>query len=475
MEINLPDKNSFFKSKMFVSALIFVVMFAIIFAAAFFKYYFYIKLRETTLYLIIALCYAAVLSSLYIYFIHSRKGLVLRLKDVAAICACMTLSFIFSIYISIISIFLMPLALSAFLTAPIARRRDTFICNMITGLLVTVTVVVENSYAYTPESDAMLIMMGISLFAGAVVAYAVSSNAKRVNYILKGFLIGIVCGGLLLLIDFMYLNPKQLHLDAGYIAIAAAFQVIVGLLFQPLLEFAFNLTTSSRLVELTDHSSPLISRLLAEAPGTFNHCLAVANFAEVCAAAIGESPYLARACAYYHDIGKLTNKAYFAENQSDHNPHDDILPEVSAEIIRGHTTEGLRLCEKHRIPYEISHVTIQHHGTLLIPAIYEKAKKLTDSEVDPYEYSYHGVTPRTKVAAIIMICDSGEAAIRAMDKPDGERVNNLLKDLISARIAAGQFDQCDISLKELNTIRETMVAAYGGLYHKRLKYPGGTK
>ena len=150
-----------------------------------------------------------------------------------------------------------------------------------------------------------------------------------------------------------------------------------------------------------------------------------------------------------------------------------MLPEVSAEIIRGHTIEGLKLCRKYRIPEEISHVTVQHHGTLLIPVFYEKAKKLTDGEVDPYEYSYHGVTPVTKIAAIIMICDSGEAAIRAMDKPNGEKVDKLIKSLIDSRIAAGQFDNCDISLRDLNTVRRTIVNSFGGMYHERLKYPDG--
>ncbi len=195
----------------------------------------------------------------------------------------------------------------------------------------------------------------------------------------------------------------------------------------------------------------------------------------MCANAIGEDPYFARAAAYYHDVGKLSNPFYFSENQAGYNPHDDILPEVSAEIIRKHTTEGYKLCREYGLPEEIAAVTVQHHGTLPMVVFYERAKRLTDGEVDIDDYSYHGTCPTSRIAAIIMICDSSEAAIRAMDRPDGERVDRLLRGIISDRISRGQFDNCSISLKELDIIRRTIISAYGGLFHTRIKYPGGEK
>ena len=262
--------------------------------------------------------------------------------------------------------------------------------------------------------------------------------------------------------------------EIGFLAGGTFGQVIVAVALQPVFESMFNLVTNTRLVEFTDHNAPLIKRLKEEAPGTFIHSLAVANFAEVCASAIGENPYLARACAYYHDVGKLVNPLHFKENQPDDNPHDGLLPEVSAEIIRGHTTEGKRLCDEYRIPHEISDITVQHHGTLPIYVFLNKAKQLTDGEVDIEEYSYHGHTPVTKIAAIIMLCDSSEAAIRAMDNPDAERVDKLLRKLISDRINARQFDDCDITLRDLDIIRMTIISAYGGQFHKRLKYPDGS-
>jgi putative nucleotidyltransferase with HDIG domain len=239
-----------------------------------------------------------------------------------------------------------------------------------------------------------------------------------------------------------------------------------------LFEKTFNLLTNARLIDLTDHNFPLIKRLITETPGTFNHALNVANFAEVCATAIGDNPYLARAAAYYHDIGKLANPQFFKENQSGDNPHDSLLPEVSAEIIRSHTVEGLALCKKYRIPKEIALVTLEHHGTMAITMFLDKAKKLTDGEVDIRQYSYSGVTPTTKIAAIIMICDIAEAALRA-GQQDLDKVEEMVSSMIWQRVKNGQFDNCDITIKELTIIKDTIMSAHSGVYHKRLKYPDG--
>lgn len=418
--------------------------------------------------------FAFLMLALLIYVFNSRKRLVYKSKTLAAICCSVTVSYLICTYVSILDIYIMPVALTAFLIAPLTERRDAFVSNLIMNVMLAFSLMLEN-YFYSKELTFSILTMFITgIITGTLVSYSVSNDTKRLTYIWRGLLIGLLGAAMIavsgaifpeIYIKFTYKLP--------YVFIALVGQVVLGLMLQPIFESVFNLITNSRLVELTDHNSPLIKRLISEAPGTFNHSLAVANFAEICAGAIGENPYLARACAYYHDVGKMINPLYFKENQADYNPHDEVLPEVSADIIRNHTTEGLKLCNEYRIPEEVSHVTIQHHGTLPIAVFYNKAKSLTDREVDVDEYSYHGVTPISKVAAIIMLCDSGEAAIRAMDKPNGENVDKLLKGLINARIAAGQFDNCDISLRDLDIIRQTIINAYGGLFHKRMQYPDG--
>ncbi|MDE7107246.1 MAG: HDIG domain-containing protein, partial [Clostridiales bacterium] len=279
----------------------------------------------------------------------------------------------------------------------------------------------------------------------------------------------------IIIVYFVLLSTYRLNMtpfvnNIMYIGLSVAGEFLLTAVIVPLVEWIFNLTSDFKLMELINHKAPLIRRLSTEAPGTFNHCLAVANFAEICADAIGEDPYLARACAYYHDVGKLGNVEYFTENQAGYNPHDEILPEVSAEIIRKHTVDGYELCKKHHIPEEVAHITIEHHGTLPIMYFYNKAKSLTDGEVDMDEYRYYGEIPTGKMGAIIMICDSAEAAIRAMDNPTGDKVDKLLKGMIDDRLKQGQFDNCAITMKDLTAIRLAIVGAYGGLFHKRIKY-----
>ena len=205
-------------------------------------------------------------------------------------------------------------------------------------------------------------------------------------------------------------------------------------------------------------------------------CLSVASLVEVCAMAIGEDALLAKACAYYHDMGKLTSPMYFIENQAGGaNPHDNLLPEVSADILRRHTTYGYELCRENKIPEEISLVTIEHHGTLPMAVFYNKAMQLTDSDVDIEDYSYHGRKPTTKIAAILMICDAAEAAIRSMGKPPAEQVDKVLTSIISDRINRHQFDDCSITMQDLNTIKATIKSAYGGIIHSRVQYPEGNR
>ena len=439
------------------------------------KNFLVLKLGGTMAYPGAVICIAVLMLALAVYFYNSRKYLLKHFNDLMAVTGVMVVSVILNSYLSLISVYFMPVALTAFVVAPLTGRRDAFILNVMSNVVTASVLLIEAVKLPTDSvSEAvvpLIAMLIAGIGSGAAVSYLVAGDTRRLLYIGKGLVTGIVSS--CLVTALAALRGDDASWVMTYTVICAIAQVLAAQLLQPVFEGIFNLITNSRLLELTDRSAPLMKRLSDEAPGTFNHAMAVANFAEQCAAAIGENPYMARACAYYHDVGKLVNPEYFKENQSDYNPHDEILPEVSAEIIREHTDEGYKLCMKYRIPKEIADVTVQHHGTLLIPMFYEKAKRLTDSTVDPEDYSYKGVTPRSKIAAIIMICDSGEAAIRAMDKPDGARVDALIKSLIDSRIDAGQFDYCDISLKDLTTIRQTIVAAYGGVFHQRIKYPNG--
>ncbi len=406
---------------------------------------------------------------LYLYFalqFNKRK-----LKEQLATICVIAFTYTVALYSSLISIYLMPIFLCALILAQLGQKNQALLANFLTIIFITYAHMIISLIMGTSLLP-ILVMMVSGLLCGGLAALSLSGDASRLMFMLKSFLICVSTVGIMSVLSLILAGKEYLE-ELLYMCICAFAHFALGMILPPIVERVFNLITNVRLMELTNHTSPLIKRLLNEAPGTFNHSLAVASFAEMCAANIGENPYLARACAYYHDVGKLTNPQYFKENQSDYNPHDDILPEVSAAILRSHTEEGLKLCKQYHIPEEISHVTIQHHGTMLIPVFYYKAQKLTDGTVDPTDYCYHGEIPTTKLAALVMICDSSEAAIRAMDQPDGDKVDRLLKNLINDRLARGQFDNCEITMRELNSIRETIISAYGGLFHKRLKYPEG--
>ncbi len=394
-----------------------------------------------------------------------------KIKEQFATICVITLSYTLCIYGSLISVYVMPTYLCALILAQLGQKNRALTANFMTIIFVLYALMIQ-SLIMGVSVLPIIVTMVTGLLCGGLSALALSSDASRLVFMLKSLLICISSVGIMSEISLILMQSDFLS-EMMYMGISAGAHFFLSLTISPIIERMFNLITNVRLMELTNHSAPLISRLLKEAPGTFNHSLAVASFAQMCASNIGENPYLARACAYYHDVGKLANPLYFKENQADYNPHDDILPEVSADILRSHTEEGLKLCKAYHIPEEISHVTIQHHGTMLIPVFYNKAQKLTDGTVEASDYCYHGEIPTSKLAAIVMICDSSEAAIRAMDKPDGDKVDKLLRKLIGDRLERGQFDNCKITMRELNIIRETIISAYGGLFHKRLKYPEG--
>ncbi len=208
-----------------------------------------------------------------------------------------------------------------------------------------------------------------------------------------------------------------------------------------------------------------------KAPGTYSHSVVVSQLVEACAKAIGEDSELARAAAYYHDVGKLKGPEMFAENQTDYNFHDDITPELSVDIIRSHARNGAQLIRKSRLPEFFADVAVQHHGTMPIKYFYYKALKMSDGELNIDNYSYTGPTPSSKIAAIIMIADASEAATRTLPERTPEKVEEFVRMLIEERLDMGQFDNCNITMRELTVIRGTIVNQLSGVYHSRVVYP----
>jgi putative nucleotidyltransferase with HDIG domain len=259
-------------------------------------------------------------------------------------------------------------------------------------------------------------------------------------------------------------------LAAGGMSIMSVFIVAVVL---PLFEFGFKITTDVRLLELGDLNQRLLKRLLVEAPGTHHHSVLTANLAEMAAEAVGANPMLARVAAYYHDIGKLKSPKYFAENESyDIHRHEHLTPQMSSLIIAAHTKNGAEIAEENRLPDEIVDVIREHHGATLISFFYQEALKLDDHDVlEESNFRYPGPKPHSKVSAIIMLADAVESASRSLEEITHTNIRNLVERVVRNRLDDGQLDECDLTLKEISIVSESLIKGLTSILHARPTYP----
>jgi putative nucleotidyltransferase with HDIG domain len=277
---------------------------------------------------------------------------------------------------------------------------------------------------------------------------------------------------------FMGFDPARFVIEnalyAGLAGLAAGF-IVLGVL--PFIEKAFRITTSMTLLELADPSQPLLRRLQIEAAGTYNHSLQVAVLAEAAAEAIGANSLLCRVGGYYHDVGKIHKAEYFAENQAGgENRHLNLTPSVSLLIIIGHVKDGAELAREYNLPTSLLPFIQQHHGTTLVEFFYHQARKREQEQPDApavseMQYRYPGPKPRSKEVAIVMLADAAESACRAMPEPTANRVEGLIHDLTMRRLLDGQFDECDLTMREIEIIERSIMKSLMAIYHGRIQYP----
>ncbi len=373
-----------------------------------------------------------------------------------------------------VNIFLRPLALPALLVLFLKNRRGAVFVDVIFCIFMMLIDTLPGSTAAINGADATMsafTMFMIGASSCVLSLYLMYKQYSRLKMLATGVLISIPAV-IFVLVGFLSGDFTNAVVDICSALGSGVASVALFIVLLPLFESMFKKITSFKLAELTDHKAKLIRKMIVEAPGTFNHAIVVSNIAEACATAIGEDAILARTCAYYHDIGKLRRPQYFGENQPDGiNPHDDLTPELSTNIIKSHAQDGYQLLIKHRLPIEIANVCIEHHGTMPILYFYDKAKKFTDGEVDIKPYCYLGPKPQTKISAIIMIADGCEAATRTLKDRSRENVKKVVRKIVNDRMAIGQFDECEITIKELNIIIHTIVNNLTGIYHSRVEYP----
>ncbi len=259
----------------------------------------------------------------------------------------------------------------------------------------------------------------------------------------------------------------QLAGAAATSGIASGFFAFGGMV---LLGHLFRITTVFELRELADPNHPLLRQLLLRTPGTYHHSLLVANLAERAAETIGADPLVARVGAYYHDIGKMRNPMAFIENQTGENPHDELDPVVSAGIVSAHIRDGLALADRYRLPPQIREIIPGHHGTSVIKYFHAIALQ-RGQDVDESHFRHPGPKPRSKEAGIVMLADGVEASVRSLDEKTPEKIRAMVERIISERVSDGQLDECDLTLRDVQRVKEAFCELLAGVYHERIPYP----
>jgi cyclic-di-AMP phosphodiesterase PgpH len=317
--------------------------------------------------------------------------------------------------------------------------------------------------------------MGIYIIASGLAGILfLNKRNQRTNILYAGFFISFI--NIVTILAILYLQNG--HYGAKEYGVFILLAVISGISsavltigFLPFLETGFGVLSTIKLIELSNPNHPLLRKILTEAPGTYHHSVMVANLAESACEAIGANGLLARVGCYYHDIGKTKRPHFFIENQMNMgNPHDRIPPQASKNIIIAHATDGAELLRKYKLPKEIVDIAEQHHGTSLLKYFYYKAKE-KGGEVNESDYRYPGPKAQTREVAIIGIADSVEAAVRSLNAPTTDQIDSLIKNIISDRLQDGQLDECDLTLKELEIVRNTLSETLKGIFHSRIEYP----
>ena len=309
------------------------------------------------------------------------------------------------------------------------------------------------------------------LVASMVVIFILSHHKARRHYLIASLLLFVVY----FVVYGAFTKISSAEIDwsvVGLLALNALFTMLsLPLIF--LFEKMFRLTTSLTLMELNNTNSPLLRELATTAPGTFQHSVQVANLCDEVLYEIGGDSLLARTGALYHDVGKIKNPMYFTENQhGGYNSHNDISNVESAQIIISHVFDGIELAKKARLPEQVIDFIRTHHGTRRTEYFYIMEKRQhPDEEVDPTDFSYHGPNPFSRETAVLMICDSVEAASRSLKDPDENSISNLVDSIIQKQMDDGQFQNVDLTMRDFTTIKKVLKKKLMSIYHVRIAYP----
>lgn len=418
---------------------------------------------EWSLYLSLAglVCLVILLQWFYLYkyqpeiFKDTKKLIMLNILSIIAILLARILG--------IISLFVIPLACIPMLMAILINDEVSIGLNILNCILISVAV------NFNFEITVLALLNSIT---GVML---LKKMQQRNDILYSAIYIAMINLALYLSMGFLLSNSiVDVLKKAGMVSLASLISGVLTIGFLPFFESFFDIVTTVKLLELSNPNHPLLKRLLLEAPGTYHHSVLVANLAEVAAEVVGANPVLARVSSYYHDIGKIKRPYFFKENQlGNDNPHDKITPNLSTLIIISHVKDGLELAKEFKVPKVIQDIIQQHHATSLVKYFYVTMKNSSDTpdDIKEEDFRYPGPNPESKEAAIIMLSDAVEAAVRSIPNPTKNKIEEMVNNIIKGRLNDGLLNDCDLTLKDLEKIRKAFLKVFSGIYHERIEYP----
>lgn len=404
-------------------------------------------------------------AALYLFFRWGKGNILLKPNEIRMLFTIYMMMVLLIRILANLTVFtIVPVGLFAMLVSLLVGRRMALWLNALFCII----------GCFIFNGDVQFLMY--ALISGTFAALIIQKTDKRSHLIPTALGMAAVDFVTTISLGFFFGEgySAELLFQGGIGAVTGLLSMIVAVGSLPFWENMFEANTPLRLMELTNPNNELLRKLMIEAPGTYHHSLIVANLAETAVYDIGGNTALARAGAYYHDVGKLRYPQFFAENQSGHNPHDELPPEKSAKIITGHTKGGLELAERYKLPPVVRDMIVEHHGNSLVKFFYFKALKLYGAEnVNEADYRYQGRIPSSRESAVVMLADTVEAAVRSMlgHGKTMEEAEAAVKNLMKDKLDDGQLNNSGLTLNELETIRLAFLKVFHGMYHERVSYP----
>jgi hypothetical protein len=359
--------------------------------------------------------------------------------------------------------YLIPVAFVSVMTTSLFDFRLGLASTVFAGILMSLVADVDTRVLF------------VSILAGAAAVMGLLRMRSRTHFytvlvvVTAAYAVGILAAELGRQTRF-----AGIYTPAMWAAVNALFSSLASMFLLPIFEALFNITTRFTLLELTDLNNPILKRLNIEAPGTYHHAMLLGNLVDTVATEIRADPLKSRVMAYYHDIGKLLKPEYYSENQeAGFNKHEKITPQMSKTILISHVKDGVELARDEKLPELVIDAIQQHHGTTVMAFFYQKALETdSHSSVNKDDFRYPGPRPATREAALLMLADTVEPAVRSLKEPTPSSIRNMVVKLVNMRAQEGELDGSGLTLDDLAKIKEKFVAVLTSLYHKRIAYPG---